>query len=605
MVIHGNKLRWLAWLRIKMLTRSFQRSPKSLIFTIIGLLFMLVFAAALAFILFSIYLDSSAPANTEILYLVFTGILIYWIALPLLSYSTNEGLDVSKLQLFPLTRSEIMFSLLFSSLFDIWTVLLFALLGTTVAAWWTHSLALGLMTLLVIVVFYVMTVSISQLILALLMRTLQSRRFRDLSIILLAVFSSSLYIISRLVTGVNNVLNIGATLQRGGFSPYLQWLPSGVAASSIRDAVLGNWGASFSQLVLLILICGLALYLWQKVLERSMTASESSASRRGKQLRVNVPAVATRVAQATASASASATFAPAASASAATHATVTSTYATAASSQSLEKTRTQTDPLKANLFEQIQALVKKELLCFWRDPQLKIRLFQIAIYVVIFVLLPAFSASQDNGGDGAFYSHYPAFASVAVVFLFMLTLCQNTLGIERQSLTALFLFPIDRRRLLWGKNMAIFLMGFGTLILLMIVCTVISPATRSMILPAAMIGLAGLGITLGWGNFASVYFPRYQRPMGRTYQATGGPAQSGGCLNSLMSLLMLAVTVVTLTPVALGIGIPFFMHVQWLWIAAVPFSLVYGVVLYIVLTNMAATRMLATEPEILKITTRE
>jgi ABC-2 type transport system permease protein len=560
MVVHSNKLRWLAWLRVQMLIRSFRRSPRSLILAIVGLLVILFVSGLLAIALFAAFQNLSAPANTEILYLLLTGILLLWIMLPLLSYSTNEGLDVTKLQLFPLTRFEVMFSLLFSSLFDLWTVLLLVLFAVTIVAWWLHSLALGLMTLLILVVFYFVIVGISQLILALLMRTLQSRKFRDISVIILALFGSSCYLLQRFAIGAHNLLNLGNTLNRGGFSPVLQWLPSGVAATAIRAASQGNWTTSFALFGLLLVIAVIAIYLWQVVLERSMAASETGASRRKKQRQPAVarPVVVERVDQRTS---------------------------------------------QTRLGEQLQGLLKKELLCFWRDPQLKIRIFQIAIYVVIFVLLPAFNASNGSGGD-SFYASYTPFTSVAVVFLFMLTLSQNTLGIERQSLTTLFLFPIDRRRLLWGKNLAVFLIGFVVLVALMIVCLVISHE-QTMVLPAAVIGLSGLGITLGWGNFASTYFPRYQAPMGqRGYSASGGQAQSGGCLNIIMSLVMTVITIVTLVPVALGIGIPFFMNLPLLWLGTMPLSLVYGVVLYVVLTNLSATRMLATEPEILATTTR-
>jgi ABC-2 type transport system permease protein len=596
MLVHGDKLRWLAWLRLKMLTRGFRRRPATLIFTIIGLLFLLFIAGELAFFLFFAFQNLSAPANTEILYLLFTAALLFWIVLPLLSYSTNEGLDVTKLQLFPLTRLELMCSLLFSSLFDIWTIFLLALFGTTILAWWMHSLALGLLTLLVILVFYVVIVSISQLIVALLMRTLQSRRFRDLSVIIIALFGSSCYLIQRFVIGANNILNFGDTLNRGGFSPDLQWLPSGVAASAIRDASQGNWGSSFAMLGVLALIGALALYLWQLVLERSMTASETGATRRARQRKQEAPAVAYHAAAAAPAFASSATFSTAPAA----------PLERVQEARAATATRVEADPLKANLLEQLQALVRKELLCFWRDPQLKVRLIQILVYVVIFVVAPVLNSSGTGSvASESFYARYTPFVSAAIVFLFMLTLCQNTLGIERQSLTTLFLFPVDRRRLLWGKNLTVFLLGFVILFILMGVCVALA-RQPDMIPPAVVIALSGMGVALGWGNFASTYFPRYQPQIGkRGYQATGGQAQGGGCLNVLMSLVMTLVTIITLVPVALGIGLPFFLNMSWLLAATIPLSLAYGLVFYIALTNLSAKRMLATEPEILAATTRE
>ncbi len=595
MIVHSDKLRWLAWLRVKMLTRNFRRRPTTLIFTIIGMLVMLFFAGILGIALFFGFITLPMIPSTELLYLLFSGLLIFWLVLPVLSYSTNEGLDITKLQLFPLTRSEVMFSLVFSSLFDIWTVFLLILFGVTIAAWLIKSLFAGLVALLVVLLFYVAIVSISQLFLALLMRTLQSRRFRDLSILIIALLSSSVYIISRILSATGTLRSFGSALNAGSFSPYLQWLPSGVAASAIRAATQGNWLLSIAMMGILLLIDILALYLWQMVLARSMTASEAGSARRVRSRREG------------------ASLPPLQAVSQASAAPVSTTSTAVGYTEPPVKARTPTrsatasytvfEQKKAALGDQLPALVKKEALCFWRDPQLKVRVFQVGIYVLIFVIIPLFSGSQQD--SGSFYANYTPFTSVAVVFLFMLTLSLNTLGIERESLTALLLFPIDRRRLLWGKNLTVFLMGLILLIVLLIVCAVASHQ-QDMVLPAAVIGLSGLGIALGSGNISSVYFPRYQRPIGqRGYVAGGTPAQSGGCLNSLLSFAMLIVTVLLLAPVALGIGIPFFLNMTWLWAITMPLSVIYGAVLYIILTNIASRRLLAKEPEILSRTTRE
>lgn len=589
MVVHGDKLRWLAWLRVKILLRGFQRRPSTMVFALIGLIVLLFGGGALSLGIFAVFSTSSTVAATEVLYLLFSGMLLFWIVLPLLSYSTNEGLDVTKLQLFPLTRLEMMFSLLFSSLFDIWTVFLLLLFIVTIVAWWLHSLALGLMALLVIVVFYVVMVSISQLILALLMRTLQSRRFRDLSVLIIALFGSSCYLFSHFAFGANSALNLGAELNQGAFSPYLQWLPSGVAASSLRAAIQGNWGMSFAMFGLLVVICAVALYLWQLVLERSMSASESGASRKSKR-RGQAGYQATAPAQASAI-----SVTPASTRPAVEHARSDVRAASPA--------RDETDPLKANLLEQLQALVKKELVCFWRDPQLKIRIFQSLFYVVLVIFIPLFS--QAKGSGNRLEAQYEPFFAAAVSLLLILILSLNTLGIERQSLTALFLFPIDRRRLLWGKNLAVFLLGLIELIVLLGACVALGREPQ-MILPALVMGLAGMGVALGCGNLASVFFPRYQREIGRRgFAGSGSQAQQGGCLNQLMALVALVVTIIVLAPVALGIGIPFFMGNDWSLVVSIPLSLIYGLALYIIFTNLAARRMLATEPEILKATTRE
>src|ERR1700730_3471321 len=262
-----------------MLTRGFRRNRASLVGSIVFLLFVIVGAGWAAFGTFAAYRYLPSPANYEVLYLVLTGLLLLWIFLPLMEFASNEGLDLSKLQLFPLTRAEMMISLLFSTLLDIPTVGLVILLGAVVVGWGV-SLPIALLALVTMLVFYIQLVAVSQLVLALLMRTLQSRRFRDFSIIIIAVFSASCYLAQQLAFGGSRILHLYENLQAGGFSPFLQWLPSGYAATAIKQAVLGNWGMSLGALGLLFALSIVFLYLWQLVLERSLSASETGGSAR-------------------------------------------------------------------------------------------------------------------------------------------------------------------------------------------------------------------------------------------------------------------------------------------------------------------------------------
>src|SRR5260370_16919971 len=87
-----------------------------------------------------------------------------------------------------------MVSLLFSTLLDIPTIGLVLLLAAAVAGW-SISAPVAILALVTILIFYVQVVGISQLVLALFMRILQGRRFRDLSIIVFALFTSSFYLL--------------------------------------------------------------------------------------------------------------------------------------------------------------------------------------------------------------------------------------------------------------------------------------------------------------------------------------------------------------------------------------------------------------------------
>src|SRR5947209_13992667 len=273
MVIHRDKLRWLFWLRWKLFQRGFTRDKARIIITtIIIVVFGLPFYSGIAAGTFLAYRFLPYPANAEVLFLVLTAVYLLWMVLPLFEFTVNEGLDVSKLMLFPLTRPELMISLLFSTLLDI-PMFGLILVFIAVVVGWAISIPVTLLSIVAILIFYTQVVGMSQLVLAILMRTLQSRRFRDLSIILIALFTSSCYLFQQLALRGIGTTNIVANLEHGTFSTYLQWLPPGMTARAIQQAAIGNWGASLAWLAASLLASILVLYLWAYVLERSLSTT--------------------------------------------------------------------------------------------------------------------------------------------------------------------------------------------------------------------------------------------------------------------------------------------------------------------------------------------
>jgi ABC-2 type transport system permease protein len=555
MAIHADKLHWLFWLRWKTLMRGYTRRPLSIIGALFVLLFIVLLAGTIAVASFFAYRLLPSPANSEVLYLVLTAILLVWIVLPLMEFTANEGLDASKLVLFPLTRTELMASLIFSTLLDIPTIGLVIVLVAVIVGW-AVSVPVTILACVTMLIFYIQVVGLSQLVLALFLRILQGRRFRDLSIIIIAVFTSSCYLIQQFVLGGTRLLHLYDNLKSASFSPFLKWLPSGFAASSITQAIQGNWGASIATLALLLVTSVLTLYLWQFVLQRSLSASEVGASARARR-RQKAPVVTTTV-----------------------------------------------QPAGVSIWErlipaQVSALAAKELKYYWRDPQLKAMMFQSVIYVAIFLVAPLLNPNPSSfGGTG-----YVLLITPAVVILFVLTLSLNTLGLERQSLTTLFLFPVAPQRILWGKNLAVATFGIGELVVLIVAGAFFTHAW-SFVLPVLIGGLAGMGVALACGNITSVYFPQYMRQMQRGFRASGQTSQAG-CLRALMSFAMLIVAGILLIPVALALGLPLIFNSEWIWLITMPLSLIYGIAFHQVATRFVAPRMLERAPEILAITTRE
>lgn len=562
MVVHSDKLRWLFWLRWRLFSRSFTRDKTRIITSIIYIVIFLPLFGAVAVGTFFAYRYLPAPANSEVLFLLLTGAYLLWIVLPLLEFTVNEGLDVSKLVQFPVTRLEIMLSLLFSTLLDIPMVALLFLLIAVVAGW-AVSVPVILFTIVAMLVFYVQVVGISQLVLALLMRTLQSRRFRDLSIVLIAIFTSSCYLVQQVVLRGIGTSNFVSNLQHAGFSSYLQWSPPGMTARAVQQAVAGNWGSSVIWLVGALITAVVVLYLWQLVLERSLSTPEIGGKVRTRRRRVNGEAPTAQ-----------------------------------APSQRVVAAMTSGSTQRNIGMEQTLAMTGKEFVYFWRDPQLKALFFQSLVYILVFTIGPIFGTGARNDYSASL------FIAPLAVFFSIFVLSYNTLGMERDSLTTLFLFPIEPRRILMGKNLAVALIGVVELILLMVLGAFLSH-NWGYILPLLTIGLAGIAIVLGCSNFSSVFFPTRMRQMQRGFRATGSSTGNAGCMRGIMSLLMMAITAILLIPAALGLALPIFLNAEWAWVITIPASLIYGVAFYLIVTRIVSARMLEREPDILLVTTRE
>ncbi|HVB59779.1 MAG TPA: hypothetical protein VNE61_01170 [Ktedonobacteraceae bacterium] len=562
MVIHRDKLRWLFWLRWKLFLRGFSRDRNRIISTIFLIIFGIPFFGAVAVGTVFGYRLLPYPANSELLFLVLTAVYLLWLALPLLEFTVNEGLDVSKLMPFPLTRLELMASLLLSTLLDI-PMFGLALVLLAVVIGWAISVPVAIFVVLATLVFYVQIVGMSQLVLALLMRTLQSRRFRDLSILIIALFSTVCYLSSQLVSRALSSGGFEANLQNATFSRYLQWLPPGYSARAVQEAAVGNWGLGLVWFALSIIAAIVVLYLWSQVLEHSLSTPEVGGAVRTRTRRARAQGAAVDQSPVAASASANAR--------------------------------------QGFLTSQTITMAIKEWKYFWRDPQLKAMLFQSVIYVGIVVLYPIISAT--SGSNSTNFS-VGLFSVPLALFLSMFILSYNALGMEREGLTTLFLFPVDPRRILLGKNLSVAVLGLGELILLMVITAALSRAWN-LVLPVFVVGLSVIAVVLACGNVTSIFFPTKMRAYGRGFRATGSSSGNAGCIRSLLSLAMMVVTVIVLLPVAAAAFVPLILHEQWLWIFCIPVALLYAVAIYALVIWFAAPQLLKRAPEILAVVARD
>ena len=132
MVIRSDKMRWLFWLRWRLFLRKFSTGKGRVgrIFSMLVLFFsVLLFSSIIALLFVLSFRVLPVPINTELLFILLGCVYLFWVLSPLVGYNTNEGLDLAKLSPFPLSRTELMLSLIISTVFDAPTLGLVVVLG--------------------------------------------------------------------------------------------------------------------------------------------------------------------------------------------------------------------------------------------------------------------------------------------------------------------------------------------------------------------------------------------------------------------------------------------------------------------------------------------
>jgi hypothetical protein len=563
-------LRWdhvrsLLWLRWKLTVRGNTHSARQIVGFIFTTIFLLGLAAALGLGTAAGYLLLDRPDAAQLLYIVLVGLWLAWAAFPLMQYTLNEGLDVTKLQTYPLTRGEQMAGLLLATLLDISTIVILALLAAVIVGWHA-SLPAVLITVVALALVYVLIVTTSQLLLAALMGILRSRRFRDLMVVFFALFGVSCALINQFVSRAM----IG--FRPGDFASwhlerYLQWFPTGFGARAIILADQGSYVAALPWLGVMLALAVVMLVVWAWVLERGITTAESGGAgvrRRSRRGRAGVA------------------------------------VAGAPSVSEVGKGRGGWGPFSGPAL----AIADKDRRYFWRDPQIKASLVS-SIFLLVFVMLPSIfggrrvELTSPDGGLGLPIAPWQVFLAPLPALLITLNLAQNAFGLEREGLQTLFLFPVRPLDILRGKNLAVGVVA-GSLTVLMTVLVAALGGAWSNVPMALGYGIAAILVLMGCGNLISVFIPMRVR---RMRMGQGNFAASGnGCLRTLLMGFASMATYALLIPVAAALLLPLFLsHPEWL-VVTLPASLLYAIVFYEVVTRIAASQLLKRAPDILKAT---
>jgi ABC-2 type transport system permease protein len=565
--LRWSHIRALLWLRWKLTLRGATSSARQMVGFIFTTLFLLVVAVVLGALTAAGYVYLDRPDATQLLFLVLVGLWVAWAVFPLMQYTLNEGLDVTKLQTYPLTRGEQMVSLLLATLLDLSTLVILALLAAVVLGVisWQASLPAVLITVAALLLAYVLVVTTSQLLLAALMGILRSRRFRDLAAVVFALFGVSCALINQFVSRAM------VRFEPGSFAafhldPYLQWLPTGMAARAITLAVQGDYLLALPWLGMMLALVVALLALWAWALDRGITTAESAGSGPRRRSRRAVAAAAAPL---------------------------------AGGAASVRSGRSGWGPFSGPAL----AIASKDRRYFWRDPQIKASLLSSS-FLLVFALLPSLfgGRSVEVGGPGDGFGLPIAAWQVLIApvpaLLITLNLAQNAFGLEREGLQTLFLFPVKPLDILRGKNLAVALVAGGAAALMTALVAVLGSAWSNV--PIALgYAVAAILVLLGCGNLISVFIPMRVR---RMRMGQGNFASSGnGCLRTVLMVFATQATYIVLAPVAAALLLPLILsHPEWL-VVTLPASFLYAALFYEVATRIAASRLIKRGPEILRV----
>ena len=573
--IHPSHVRTLLWLRSKLTLRRYTRGWQQMLGLIFSLVLLIPAAIGLGFISAIAYTNLARPAATQVLFAVVIALYMLWALLPLLQYSLNEGLDVTKLAIYPLTRGEQMVSLVLSTLLDIGSLFLIALF-VAIAIGWSASPAAIAITVVALVFAYVHIVGFSQLILAALMGLLRSRRFRDLTIIAFAVLGSlcslSGQIFPRLFGSINFDTSGAPTdpsvvLVSLHLDQYLKWTPPGMAAQAIVTANSGDVIGALPWLAASLVLIPVLLYLWAVILDRGITSAESAGAATSRRRRRS-PAP-----------------------------------GTAAPAIARPAGGTVQVARRPRLISPVAlSITAKDLRYLWRDPQLKASL--ISVFIASFVVLAPVVLGTGYDRYGGSSAGGPGYVLIAPLtsLIVVLSFGLNSLGMDRQGLQTLFLFPVKPLDILWGKNLFV----GGLAAILGVILTLVTAAITGgwEYVPLALAAaFAAILTMLGCGNVTSVLFPFRWRQM--RMGETSTVSSENGCLRAIISMVSLGVTVILLIPVALALLIPLVLdHREW-FIISLPLAVIYGAALHQLASRLIAPVMLRRAPDILAATVRD
>lgn len=548
-------IRSLLWLRGKLLIRQFTRERGRIVGAVVALVVFGPMIAGATFGTAAGYTQLPNQWPTALLGGVLVLLWFVWLIFPIIFSSINEGMDVTRLLIYPLSRRDLVISTLLGTLFDYPTYLMLPLFGAILWGFDFHPVVL-----IGVVLSYAHVIIIGQLIATSIGGILQSRRFRDVAIIFFSLLGMSCYFLQigfqSFITDLTDDIS-GAQLERLQPLNILQWFPTGAIAKAIELTQSHSWidvtlwlGYSFIWLLLLI-------WIWTRLLYRLATGAGfllgSPAPQKAKEKKETA----------------------------------------------VQKTRLTPASLFDWLPDDINALVIKEFRSAWRLPQRRIGLIQGLIFP-LFIAGSFFFTSGGSDVDLPFFlvNAIGLFLPLYGLFMFW-ALTQNMMAWEGRGLATLLLTPIPRQRIFYAKAIALLTLTAGPYLLIGSGLLIMAPSwlTGIGLITGLFMGLTAFSVTA----VASVMFPMRINLEAKRMQGNFS-FQGGGCRSALASTFLVPIAIGAFSlPAALPLLLSWWLEQPWISLVGLPLVLLYAGLLFYYSSQFAGSLLLEREAKLMEI----
>ena len=166
---------------------------------------------------------------------------------------------------------------------------------------------------------------------------------------------------------------------------------------------------------------------------------------------------------------------------------------------------------------QLSAIVEKEMRYALRNAQVRMMMLMPLILIVVRVInSQRWSAAARPGGASNDFSTYGsgllATGGVLYVFLILAGLSCNNFAFEEGGMRAIILSPVDRRQILFGKNIVITTLAFLFSVVLLTLNTIVFrdlTGDKLLFILLSFVAFAAISSTIG--NWISIRFPKRMR----------------------------------------------------------------------------------------------